>query len=174
FFDFEGDPLYQDPSDGSWGLEYLFGVVEYDTGAPVFKPFWAHNRAEERQAFLDFIAYVEERRQRYPQMKVYHYAPYEKTALRKLSQVHIAGEDEVDQWLRENLLVDLYETVRNALVVSTRSYSIKKLEPLYIGEHLRSGDVTDAGASVVAYAQYMLARDTENEDAAASILASIA
>ncbi|GAA3299506.1 TM0106 family RecB-like putative nuclease [Glutamicibacter nicotianae] len=174
FFDFEGDPLYQDPSDGSWGLEYLFGVVEYDTGAPVFKPFWAHSRAEERQAFLDFIAYVEERRQRYPQMKVYHYAPYEKTALRKLSQVHIAGEDEVDQWLRENLLVDLYETVRNALVVSTRSYSIKKLEPLYMGEHLRSGDVTDAGASVVAYAQYMLARDTENEDAAASILASIA
>lgn len=174
FFDFEGDPLYQDPSDGSWGLEYLFGVIEYDTNEPVFKPFWAHSRSEERQAFLDFIAYVEERRQRFPHMKVYHYAPYEKTALRKLSQVHIAGEDEVDQWLRENLLVDLYETVRNALVVSTRSYSIKKLEPLYMGEHLRSGDVTDAGASVVAYAQYMQARNSPDPAAAEAILESIA
>ncbi|MBF6672637.1 bifunctional RecB family nuclease/DEAD/DEAH box helicase [Glutamicibacter sp. FBE19] len=174
FFDFEGDPLYQDRADGSWGLEYLFGVIEHDTGEPVFKPFWAHSRAEERQAFLDFISYVQQRRQRYPNMKIYHYAAYEKSALRKLSQVHIAGEEEVDTWLRENLLVDLYETVRNSLVVSTRSYSIKKLEPLYMGQHLRAGDVTDAGASVVAYAQYMQARDAHDTPTANEILASIA
>jgi len=174
FFDFEGDPLYQDRADGSWGLEYLFGVIEHDTGEPVFKPFWAHSRAEERQAFLDFISYVQQRRQRYPNMKIYHYAAYEKSSLRKLSQVHIAGEEEVDTWLRENLLVDLYETVRNSLVVSTRSYSIKKLEPLYMGQHLRAGDVTDAGASVVAYAQYMQARDAHDTPTANEILASIA
>ncbi|MGP9527134.1 TM0106 family RecB-like putative nuclease [Glutamicibacter sp. AOP5-A2-18] len=174
FFDFEGDPLYQEPSDGSWGLEYLFGVVEHDSGEPVFRPFWAHSRAEERQAFLDFISYVQERRQRFPQMKIYHYAAYEKSALRKLSQVHIAGEEEVDTWLRENLLVDLYETVRNSLVVSTRSYSIKKLEPLYMGTHLRGGDVTDAGASVVAYAQYMQARTANDTATANSVLDSIA
>ncbi|WP_347039186.1 ribonuclease H-like domain-containing protein [Glutamicibacter halophytocola] len=107
-------------------------------------------------------------------MKIYHYAAYEKSALRKLSQVHIAGEEEVDTWPRENLLVDLYETVRNSLVVSTRSYSIKKLEPLYMGQHLRAGDVTDAGASVVAYAQYMQARDAHDTPTANEILASIA
>ncbi|KSU66737.1 TM0106 family RecB-like putative nuclease [Arthrobacter sp. NIO-1057] len=174
FFDFEGDPLYQESTDGSWGLEYLFGVIEYDTKVPVFKPFWAHSRAEERQAFLDFIAYVQQRRERFPNMKIYHYAPYEKSALRKLSQVHIAGEEIIDSWLRENLLVDLYETVRNSLVVSTRSYSIKKLEPLYMGQHLRGGDVTDAGASVVAYAQYMQARDAHDSATANEVLASIA
>lgn len=174
FFDFEGDPLYQEQVDDSWGLEYLFGVIENDTGEPVFKPFWAHSRAGERQAFLDFIQYVQERRQRFPKMKIYHYAAYEKSALRKLSQVHIAGEEEVDQWLRENLLIDLYETVRNSLVVSTRSYSIKKLEPLYMKEHLRSGDVTDAGASVVAYAQYVDALNDKDEAKSSQILASIA
>ena len=174
FFDFEGDPLYQEPLDDSWGLEYLFGVIENDTGEPVFRPFWAHSRAGERQAFLEFIEYVEARRRRFPNMKIYHYAAYEKSALRKLSQVHIAGEDEVDQWLRENLLIDLYDTVRNSLVVSTRSYSIKKLEPLYMGEHLRSGDVTDAGASVVAYAQYMEARDAGDDAKARHVLESIA
>lgn len=174
FFDFEGDPLYQEPLDQSWGLEYLFGVIENDTGSPVFRPFWAHNRAEERQAFLDFIEYVQQRRQQFPQMKIYHYAAYEKSALRKLSQIHIAGEEEVDQWLRDNLLIDLYETVRNSLIVSTRSYSIKKLEPLYMKEHLRSGDVTDAGASVVAYAQYMAALDSRSDTQATQILNSIA
>lgn len=174
FFDFEGDPLYQDPADSSWGLEYLFGVIEHDTGSPVFRPFWAHNRAEERGAFMDFIQYVTERRQKYPNMRIYHYAPYEKTALRNLSQTHVTGEEAVDSWLREGLLVDLYETVRNSLVLSTRSYSIKKLEPLYMGDHLRSGDVTDAGASVVAYAHYVHALEAGETDTAQQILTSIA
>ncbi|MDQ1057276.1 putative RecB family nuclease [Arthrobacter globiformis] len=180
FFDFEGDPLWQDPA-GQWGLEYLFGVIEAPRPTdppgqePVFRPFWAHSRAGERQAFLDFLAYVEERRARYPDMHVYHYAPYEKTALRNLSLNHVAGEDVVDSWLRDGLLVDLYATVRHSLRISEASYSIKKLEPLYMGDNLRSGDVKDAGASVVAYAAYCEARDAgpDTQAEAAAILASI-
>jgi predicted RecB family nuclease len=177
FFDFEGDPLWQDPATGAWGIEYLFGVVEApapgDHGEPVFRPFWAHSRTEERRAFLDFLAYVEERRERYPDMHVYHYAAYEKTALRNLSLAHQAGEETVDSWLREGLLVDLYATVRHSLRISEPSYSIKKLEPLYMGSNLRSGDVKDAGASVVAYAAYCAARDSGSEAEAGKVLASI-
>ncbi|WP_442543369.1 TM0106 family RecB-like putative nuclease [Arthrobacter sp. KN11-1C] len=176
FFDFEGDPLWQDPVTGRWGLEYLFGVVENPTepgGSPVFKPFWAHSRAEERQAFIDFLEYVAERRMKYPDMRIYHYAAYEKTALRNLSVIHTVGEAAVDNLLREGVLVDLYDTVRHSIRISADSYSIKKLEPLYMGEHLRSGDVTDAGASVVAYANYCTARDANREDEAATILAGI-
>ncbi|WP_426225186.1 TM0106 family RecB-like putative nuclease [Pseudarthrobacter sp. DSP2-3-2b1] len=179
FFDFEGDPLWQDPATGKWGLEYLFGVIEApaaDAGAtdkPVFRPLWAHSRHEERQAFLDFLAYVEDRRSRYPDMHVYHYAAYEKSALRNLSVTHLAGEDIVDNWLREGVLVDLYATARHSLRISEPSYSIKKLEPLYMGDNLRSGDVKDAGASVVAYAAYCAARDGGNAAEAADVLASI-
>ncbi|VXC47189.1 conserved hypothetical protein [Arthrobacter sp. 9AX] len=177
FFDFEGDPLWQDPATGAWGIEYLFGVIEApvagDPGDPVFRPFWAHSRSEERRAFLAFLDYVEERRARYPDMHVYHYAAYEKTALRNLSLAHQAGEDIVDMWLREGLLVDLYATVRQSLRISEASYSIKKLEPLYMGDNLRSGDVKDAGASVVAYAAYCAARDAGHATDAATILASI-
>ncbi|GAA1765665.1 TM0106 family RecB-like putative nuclease [Pseudarthrobacter sulfonivorans] len=197
FFDFEGDPLWQDPATSQWGLEYLFGVVEAPSapagdspandrqegrpaarrddaaGNPVFRPFWAHSRSGERQAFLDFLAYVEERRARFPDMHVYHYAAYEKSALRNLSVRHLAGEDIVDNWLREGVLVDLYATARHSLRISEPSYSIKKLEPLYMGDNLRSGDVKDAGASVVAYAAYCAARDGGDAAEAAKILASI-
>ena len=76
----------------------------------------------------------------------------------------LPGEDTVDQWLRDGLLVDLYQTVRNSIRISENSYSIKKLEPLYMGTNLRSGDVKDAGASVVAYAQYCEARDAGRDD----------
>jgi len=176
FFDFEGDPLWQDSATGAWGLEYLFGVIEAPAapGAPgIFRPFWAHSREAEKQAFLDFLDYVEKRRQDYPDMHVYHYAAYEKTALRKLSVMHVAGEDTVDRWLRDGLLVDLYQTVRNSLRISENSYSIKKLEPLYMGTRLRSGDVKDAGASVVAYAHYCQARDDGQTEDAERILTSI-
>ena len=176
FFDFEGDPLWQESATGVWGLEYLFGVIEAPTGPGlpgVFRPFWAHDRDAEKQAFLDFLDYVEKRRQDYPDMHVYHYAAYEKTALRKLSVMHVAGEDTVDGWLREGLLVDLYQTVRNSIRISENSYSIKKLEPLYMGTNLRSGDVKDAGASVVAYAHYCDARDDGRAEEAATILAGI-
>ncbi|MGO4188926.1 TM0106 family RecB-like putative nuclease [Pseudarthrobacter sp. TAF60_1] len=179
FFDFEGDPLWQDPATSQWGLEYLFGVVEAPAGQdggggrPVFRPFWAHSRSGERQAFLDFLAYVEERRARFPDMHVYHYAAYEKSALRNLSVRHLAGEDIVDNWLREGVLVDLYATARHSLRISEPSYSIKKLEPLYMGANLRSGEVKDAGASVVAYAAYCAARDGGDTAEAARILASI-
>ncbi|TLM84078.1 TM0106 family RecB-like putative nuclease [Pseudarthrobacter sp. NamE5] len=177
FFDFEGDPLWQDPATGAWGIEYLFGVVEApvagDAGEPVFRPFWAHSRSEERRAFLNFLEYVEERRSRFPDMHVYHYAAYEKTALRNLSLAHQAGEETVDNWLRQGLLVDLYATVRHSLRISESSYSIKKLEPLYMGSNLRSGDVKDAGASVVAYAAYCAARDAGHHAEADKVLASI-
>lgn len=177
FFDFEGDPLWQDPATGVWGIEYLFGVIEAPVagagGDPVFRPFWAHSRSGERKAFLDFLEYVENRRRKYPDMHVYHYASYEKTALRNLSLAHQAGEDTVDDWLRKGLLVDLYATVKHSLRISEASYSIKKLEPLYMGDNLRSGDVKDAGASVVAYAAYCAARDAWHQAEADAVLASI-
>ncbi|WP_026550168.1 TM0106 family RecB-like putative nuclease [Arthrobacter sp. Br18] len=175
FFDFEGDPLWQEPSTGTWGLEYLFGVIEApeQSSTPVFRPFWAHSRSAERRAFLEFLEYVEKRRADHSDMHIYHYAPYEKTALRNLSLRHAAGEDIVDDWLRSGLLVDLYATVRHSLRISAASYSIKELEPLYMGDNLRSGDVVDAGASVVAYAKYCAARDDGDTVTADSVLASI-
>ncbi|RZU60661.1 TM0106 family RecB-like putative nuclease [Zhihengliuella halotolerans] len=173
FFDFEGDPMFQDGTDGSWGLEYLFGVIEDDGAAPVFRPFWAHSRSEERRAFLDFVAYVEDRRRRFPGLRIYHYAAYEKTALRNLAARHGTCEDTIDEWLRTGLLVDLLETVHGSLRISADSYSIKRLEPFYMGDEHRVGDVTNAGASVVAYAHYTAARDAGDRDGAAGVLESI-
>lgn len=164
FFDFEGDPLWQDPATEKWGIEYLFGSLEAPVPgkAPgtseVFTPFWAHSRSGERQAFVDFLDYVQARRDAYPDMHVYHYAPYEKSALRTLSVQHGVGEDIVDEWLRTGLLVDLLDTVRQSVRISESSYSIKKLEPFYMPSG-RDGSVTNAGASVVAYADYCAARD---------------
>ncbi|GGB82185.1 nuclease [Knoellia flava TL1] len=166
FFDFEGDPLWRERGSSDWGLEYLFGLVEVDGvdvaagEKPRFVTFWAHDREQEKQALVDFVAYLHERRRTWPDLHVYHYAPYEKSALLRLAARHGVCEDDIDQFLREGVFVDLYAVVRSAVRVSQRSYSIKKLEPLYMGS--RTAGVAKGDDSIVAYHRYVLA--TEMDD----------
>jgi len=169
FFDFEGDPLWT--ADGhEWGLEYLFGVLE---AGGDFRPLWAHDRVEERSALKDFLAMVARRRRRHPHMHVYHYAPYEKTALLRLAGRYGTGEDEVDELLRSGTLVDLYPLVRESIRVGAESFSLKALEPLYMGARLRAGDVTTATASIVSYARHCELRAAGRSDEAAAVLREI-
>jgi predicted RecB family nuclease len=171
FFDFEGDPLWT--ADGrDWGLEYLFGILEAGP-AGNFRPLWAHNRVDERKALTDFLAMVAKRRKRHPNMHIYHYAPYEKTALLRLAGRYGVGEDEVDELLRSGTLVDLYPLVRRSIRVGAESFSLKALEPLYMGAQLRVGDVTTAADSITSYARYCELQDAGRLDEATTVLKEI-
>jgi uncharacterized protein len=169
FFDFEGDPLWT--ADGTdWGLEYMFGVL--GAGGD-FRPLWAHDRHEERKALKDFLDVVRKRRKRYPKMHIYHYAAYEKTALLRLAGRYGEGENEVDDLLRNGVLVDLYPLVRKSIRVGTENYSLKSLEPLYMGAELRTGEVTNATDSITMYARYCELLADGHDDEAATVLKEI-
>jgi len=171
FFDFEGDPLYSESADdgAEWGLDYLFGLVEPDS---TFRAFWAHDYAHEREALIAFLAYVAERRARHPLMHIYHYAAYERTHLLSLAARHGVGEEAVDDLLREGVLIDLYPLVTKSTRVGSHSYSIKKLEPLYMSTH-RSG-VANAADSVSEYADARQLIADGNVDEGEAKLAAIA
>jgi uncharacterized protein len=147
FFDMEGDPFFEG------GLEYLFGVTSIEEGEPHFRAFWATSRAEEKRAFEDFIDFVMERLSRFPDLHVYHYAPYEPTALKRLMGLHGTREDEIDHLLRNETLVDLYAVVRQGLRISQPSYSLKKVEAFYMEE--RDTDVAEGGDSIVAFEEFL-------------------
>ncbi|MCG5430750.1 TM0106 family RecB-like putative nuclease [Mycobacterium sp. MYCO198283] len=169
FFDFEGDPLWT-PDGSDWGLEYLWGVLDMHDG---FTPLWAHDRAGERAALEAFLGLVRTRRRRYPNMHVYHYAAYEKSTLLRLAGRYGVGEHEVDELLRNGVLVDLFPLVRKAIRVGTENYSIKSLEPLYMGAELRVGEVTTAADSITEYARYCALRDDGHDAQAAGVLQQI-
>jgi predicted RecB family nuclease len=147
FFDMEGDPFFED------GLEYLFGVTWIEAGEPRFRPFWATTRAEERRAFEAFVDFVMERLGRFPDLHVYHYAPYEPTALKRLMGLHATREDEIDHLLRNEVLVDLYTVVRQGLRISQPSYSIKKVEAFYMEQ--RDTEVAEGGDSIIAFEEFL-------------------
>ena len=131
FFDIEGNPR----AIGD-GLEYLFGYVLIDSGEPVYHERWALNLRDEKRLFREFIEFVMERWRNFPDMHIYHYAPYEPSAMKRLATKHGICEDELDRLLRGERFVDLYAITRQGIRASVESYSIKKLEPFYEYERL--------------------------------------
>lgn len=143
FFDLEGDPL----EDG--GRDYLWGVHYRDGGRPEFRFRWGHDALEERRAFEDTLDWMADHLDRNPGAHVYHYAPYEITALRRLSTLHASREAVLDRLLRERRFVDLYAVLRQAVRTSEPNLSLKTME-IFFAEK-REGAVTKADQSVVEY-----------------------
>jgi predicted RecB family nuclease len=150
WLDLEGHPWFEPAR----GLEYLFGWIELDAdGQPEYECLWARDRREEKLAFEQLMDAITERRRRFPSMHVYHYAPYERTALQRLTGEHGTREAELDELLRGDVLVDLYRVTRQALRASIPGYSIKNVEDLY--EFERNADVSAGSESVAAFEEWL-------------------
>ena len=142
FFDFEGDPFV----DGG-GLEFLFGCAFRDErGAEIYIAQWALSHSQEKEAFEQFVDFVIKRLDSHPDLHIYHFAPYEPAALKRLMGRYATRENEIDRMSRGGLFVDLYAVVRRAIRASVESYSIKKLEPLY--QFIRTVALPDAGPTL--------------------------
>jgi predicted RecB family nuclease len=163
FFDIEGDPFALED-----GVDYLFGILEPGLpgpdGGPAWHAFWAVDGAgqvtpaAEKRAFEQAIDLMMDRLARDPEIHIYHYAPYEPTAVGRLMGRHATRESEVDALLRGKVFVDLFRAVRQGLRASVESYSIKKLEPLY--GLAREESLRDAGSSIVAFESWLAEADT--------------
>ena len=154
FFDIEGDPFWA----ADRGLEYLFGITEVVDGEPVFRPFWAHDRASEKRALEDLVDLVHERLRRDPNLHVYHYASYEPSALKRLMGEYGTREDEIDDLLRRGVFVDLFKVVRQALRHSHPRYSLKNVETFYLE---REAELQAGDDSILMYERWREERDPE-------------
>jgi predicted RecB family nuclease len=123
YFDIEGDAFYE-----NGGLEYLLGYAYKDKGELVYERIWSTNRAEEKKAFEQFMQFVAARWKRFPKMYIYHFAPYEQTAIKRLAHVHASYEKEMHELLRAERFIDLHAVFKEALLASVESYSLKELE----------------------------------------------
>lgn len=142
FLDIEGDPFARDN-----GREYLFGLVVLRADrSSTSRSYWACSDSEERAAFETVVDEILQSWASNPGMHVYHYAPYEPAALRRLMGRHATREAEVDRMLRAELFVDLHAVVKHGLRASVERYSIKDLEPFY--GFKRTVELADARTSL--------------------------
>lgn len=142
FLDLEGDP-YAGPD----GREYLFGLVSLDDAAgPRYTGRWALTDADEARAFDAIVDAIMTASATHPEMHVYHYAPYEPAALKRLMGRFARRQRDIDALLRGGRFVDLYAIVRQGVRAGVERYSIKSLEPLY--GFTREVPLLDAGRSL--------------------------
>jgi len=109
FLDLESNPYVLDQ-----GLEYLIGFLTLapePDAEPRYEVLWSFDRAGERKAFEAFMVKMMDRWMQDPTMHIYHYAPYEPTAIKRLAGRHGTCIDEVDELLRAGVFVDLYRVV---------------------------------------------------------------
>ena len=124
YFDIEGDHFYDDG-----GLEYLLGLsFQNSKGKLIYDKYWGMNRKEEKTAFTSFMKFVMNRWKEYPGFYIYHYAPYEPSAIKRLASRHAIHEKEVDQLLRAERFIDLYAVIKETLQASVERYSLKDME----------------------------------------------
>ena len=151
FLDLEGDP-FAGPLAGPpelRGREYPFGLVTLkDDGTPVYTARWAETPEKEKAAFEAVMDQIALARQQHPGMHVFHYAPYEPSAFKRLMGRHATRQEEMDALLRSGTFVDLYAVVRQGLRAGVERYSIKNLEQFY--GFTRDVDLRDARLNLMA------------------------
>lgn len=119
YLDFEGDRMVEPD-----GLEYMIGYVYQNK----YSAFWAKNETEEKEIFERFVRFAFDLKQKNPSLHIYHYAPYEVTALKRLMGKYAVCENEIDYLLRSGTFIDFYQIVRQSVRASVEKYSIKDLE----------------------------------------------
>jgi len=164
YFDIEGDPWLN--------AEYLFGfrVVGDPEGkyARIGHVTWTQN--DEGKYFLYFLAETPELESvmwndfldwlRYlpSEYKVYHYAHYEKTALKKLSEKH-KDSDELHRF--KDQLIDLKKSVDKSVIFPLYFYSIKDIAKSsfvnFKWRHAKAG----GGQSIFWYEQWLETKDRQ-------------
>ena len=164
FLDLEGDPFVQ----GN-GLEYLFGLLELGQGAPRYQGYWSKTRAEEKRAFEAVIDRIFQGREESPDLHVFHFGHREADALKNLSCRHRTRETQVDQLLREHVLVDLHGIVKRSVRASVEGYTLKQLEGLY--DFKRSTELRAAARAMQLFG--WLLETGEGEHAEAELRATI-
>lgn len=162
FLDIEGDPF----AFGD-GVDYLFGIYDPTaaTSAERYRGFWAIDdggqvtREAERRAFEACIDALVDRFRRFQRddgragMHVYHFGAYEPATLKRLASRYGTREEELDGLLRAEAFVDLYRIVRQGLLASVESYSIKQLERFY--GFRRETSLREADESIAAFERWL-------------------
>jgi len=126
YLDLEGDSFYPDG-----GLEYLFGYITIKPDGLEYHKIWSSNKQQEKEAFNQLMAFVKANWAKHPDMHIYHFASYEPVAIKRLAMFHSIYEEEVDQLARGRRFIDLYRVVKESMLASVETYSLKELEVFF-------------------------------------------
>jgi len=153
--DFEGHPFWTAES----GLFFLFGWLTFDPQGNewIYHGLWSHDRASEAANTAQLISWLNDRRDQFPAMHVYHYNHTERSSLERLATEHGAGESTLAAMISAGLFVDLYDVLHRRVQIGAESYGLKVTETL--AGYQRSEEIGDGAGAVVHYERWIHDQD---------------
>lgn len=153
FLDLEGARFVREG-----GHDYLFGLGHVGTNNEfIYQSWWAMDPIGEQCAFEALVDSIAQSKTIDPNLHIYHFAPYEPTALKRLAGRYATRQDALDDLLRESCFVDLHAVARQAIRAGVESYSIKELEQYY--GYCREVSLRDAAVHRIAVEMALEARE---------------
>jgi uncharacterized protein len=98
-------------------------------------------------------------------MHVYHYAAYEPSTLARLMGMHATREEEIDNFLRGEVFVDLLQVVRQGMRAGIETYSLKDVEKLFF---TRKAEVSSGNEAVIEFERWLDDRNAARLEAIAA------
>jgi uncharacterized protein len=171
FVDYE---WYQ-PTGEATDLVYMLSATDWDKE---FYPYVAKSREEELKAFQDFVGFLLERIDKFPQAHIYHFHNPETKKLEELSSRYSVLKDEVAK-VMERMFDIKKHVVDGRMVTSLGKLGIKQLGKFYDSDHGGSNwpgtddAVEDGLDSMKFFYDYLAARDSGDSAKAEGIMKNI-
>lgn len=169
-FDVESDPM----GASGGGEVYLWGLLKPPYDSQAFESVW--KETDDFGAWQDFLRLMQSYRERWEDLVLVHYSPYERVVLQQYAARYQAQEDETVRWLldEQGPLWDLQAFVKRYFVLPVLSYGLKSIcrDERLVNFQWR---LAESGSqwSVVRYYDYVAALAAGNASLARGIRAEI-
>ena len=124
-FDIEDNPL---TGNGEKHV-YLWGFLVPDFSNADFEYVWTDTAEQDRQGWVEFLAKIEEYRERYADLVLAHYSQHERTTIRSYAKRYDMESNETVLYLlgEESPLFDMQKPVLESLVLPLQGYGLKDI-----------------------------------------------
>ncbi|MFL0801456.1 MAG: TM0106 family RecB-like putative nuclease [Agarilytica sp.] len=124
-FDIEDNPL---TGNGEKHV-YLWGFLVPDFCNSDFEYVWTDAAEQDRQGWIEFLAKIEEYRERYADLVLAHYSQHERTTIRSYAKRYDMESNETVLYLLgdESPLFDMQKPVLDSLVLPLQGYGLKDI-----------------------------------------------
>lgn len=124
-FDIEDNPL---TGNGEKHV-YLWGFLVPDFSNADFEYVWTDTAEQDRQGWIEFLAKIEEYRERYTDLVLAHYSQHERTTIRSYAKRYDMESNETVLYLLgdESPLFDMQKPVLDSLVLPLQGYGLKDI-----------------------------------------------
>lgn len=124
-FDIEDNPL---TGSGEKHV-YLWGFLVPDFSNADFEYVWTDTAEQDRQGWIEFLAKIEEYRERYADLVLAHYSQHERTTIRSYAKRYDMESNETVLYLlgEESPLFDMQKPVLDSLVLPLQGYGLKDI-----------------------------------------------